>query len=212
MAPARLLIPALLILGSCSSPHKPPTVDESQRRPANAAAAVELQACKGDLQNSRILVTEKSRAAESARASFDKLAALRQSRPATEPRANDTRSTVYTILFPFGSTKVDLAPAQAEQLGREAQFAPLILLSGRTDGTHESAAEGRIARERAEAVRSYLVAAGVSPARIRTTWQPIGDHAAANTLAGGRALNRRVEIEIYRLAPRIAQLAVVDPS
>lgn len=212
MATTRLLIPLLLILGSCSSPPKPPTVDESQKRPANAAAAVDLQACKGDLQNSRILVTEKSRAAESARASFAKLAAMRQSQPATEPRADDARGTVYTIVFPFASTKVDLQPAQAEQLGREAQFAPLILLSGRTDGTNETAAESRIARERAEAVRSYLVAAGVSPARIRTTWQPVGDHAAQNTVAGGRALNRRVEIEIYRLAPRIAQLAVADAS
>src|SRR4051794_3034460 len=121
MTPARLLIPSLLFLGSCSSPPKPPTVDESQKRPVNAAAAVELQVCKGDLQNSRILVTEKSRAAESTRASFDKLAALRESRPATEARANDTRGTVYTILFPFGSTKVDLDPAQAEQLSRDAQ-------------------------------------------------------------------------------------------
>jgi len=135
----------------------------------------------------------------------------RRRRPSLEP-ASDARSTVYTILFPFAGTKVDLPLAQAEQLSREAQLAPLVLLSGRTDGTSESAAESRIARERAEAVRSYLVAAGVSPARIRTTWQPVGDHAAANTLAGGRALNRRVEIEIYRLAPRMAQLGLPDPS
>ena len=212
MTSARLLIPSLLILGSCSSPPKPPTVDESQKRPANAAAAVELQACKGELQSSRILVVEKSRAAESSRASLDRLAALQRARPATEPGASDARSTVYTILFPFAGTKVDLPLAQAEQLSREAQLAPLVLLSGRTDGTSESAAESRIARERAEAVRSYLVAAGVSPARIRTTWQPVGDHAAGNTFAGGRALNRRVEIEIYRLAPRMAQLGLPDPS
>jgi len=212
MTSARLLIPSLLILGSCSSPPKPPTVDESQKRPANAAAAVELQACKGDLQSSRILVAEKSRAAEYSRASLDRLAALQRAPPATEPGASDARSTVYTILFPFAGTKVDLPLAQAEQLSREAQLAPLVLLSGRTDGTSESAAESRIARERAEAVRSYLVAAGVSPARIRTTWQPVGDHAAGNTFAGGRALNRRVEIEIYRLAPRMAQLGLPDPS
>jgi len=212
MTSARLLIPSLLIVGSCSSPPKPSTVDESQKRPANAAAAVELQACKGELQSSRNLVAEKSRAAESSRASLDRLTALQRARPATEPGASDARSTVYTILFPFAGTKVDLPLAQAEQLSREAQLAPLVLLSGRTDGTSESAAESRIARERAEAVRSYLVAAGVSPARIRTTWQPVGDHAAGNTFAGGRALNRRVEIEIYRLAPRMAQLGLPDPS
>ncbi|MDQ2736054.1 MAG: OmpA family protein, partial [Pseudomonadota bacterium] len=56
-----LLIPMLLTLSSCSSPPKPPRVDESHKHPVNAAASVELQVCKGELQNSRILATEKSR-------------------------------------------------------------------------------------------------------------------------------------------------------
>ena len=32
---SHLLIPWLLLLGSCGSPPKPPTVDESQKRPVN---------------------------------------------------------------------------------------------------------------------------------------------------------------------------------
>ena len=48
----------LLALGSCGSPPKAPTVDESRKRPVNMAAAVELQACKSDLQNTRILAQE----------------------------------------------------------------------------------------------------------------------------------------------------------
>ena len=58
----------LLVISSCSSPPKPPTVDESRKRPVNAAAAVELQVCKSDLQNTRILASETTRLAESASA------------------------------------------------------------------------------------------------------------------------------------------------
>lgn len=202
-----LIVPMLLTLTSCSSPPKPPTVDESHRRPANAGVSVELQTCKGELQNTRILATEKSRDANATRSAFLKLVAQRQPQAAPESRADDMRSTVYTIIFPFGGSSLALSRGQEEQLVREARAAPLILLSGRTDGVNESPAESRIARERSEAVRSLLVAAGVSPARIRSTWQPVGDHAAENTSAEGRSLNRRVEIEIYRSAPRVAQLA-----
>ena len=50
-------------------------------------------------------------------------------------------------------------------------------------------------------MRDYLVAAGVDPKRIRDTYQPVGDHAADNTSAAGREMNRRVEIEVYRALP-----------
>jgi outer membrane protein OmpA-like peptidoglycan-associated protein len=62
------------------------------------------------------------------------------------------------------------------------------------------------------AVRDYLVAAGVDPARIRATYQPAGDHVADNVSAGGRGLNRRVEIELYRALPvALTTAAVAQP-
>jgi outer membrane protein OmpA-like peptidoglycan-associated protein len=86
-------------------------------------------------------------------------------------------------------------------LVESARGAPLVLLRGRTDGATDSAAESRIARERAAAVREYLVGAGVDAARIRSTYQPAGDHAADNSSPAGQGLNRRVEIEVYRTLP-----------
>ena len=68
-------------------------------------------------------------------------------------------------------------------LVEEARLAPLVVLKGRTDGTTDTSAESRIARERAAAVRDYLVEAGVDASRIRATYQPAGDHAADNTEA-----------------------------
>jgi outer membrane protein OmpA-like peptidoglycan-associated protein len=58
-------------------------------------------------------------------------------------------------------------------------------------------------------MRDYLVGAGVDPARIRATYQPAGDHVADNTPAGGRNLNRRVEIELYRALPVALKAAAV---
>lgn len=198
MRPVLPLIPWLVVLGSCTSPPKPPTVDGSSKRPANSALAVELQVCKNDLQNTRISANESGRLAESTAAALAQVAARQQAFALLhEPQANG----VYAIRFEFGSARL-LVPADiAAPLIEDARTAPLVLLRGRTDGVTDSPAESRIARERAAAVRDYLVNAGVDAAHIRATYQPAGDHSADNSSPSGRRMNRRVEIEVYRSLP-----------
>ena len=191
-----------MTLVACSSPPKPPTVDETQKRPANAQMAVELQVCKNDLQNTRILATESSRLAETTAATLAHMAARQQLLASIQEKA--AANSLRIIHFAFNSTQVSIPTAEASALVEEAKVAPLILLRGRTDGTADSSAESRIAQARANAVRDYLVASGVDPTRIRTTHQPSGDHLADNRKPQGRNLNRRVEIEVYRTLP-IAQ-------
>lgn len=207
-------VPWLFALASCSSPPKPPTVDESQKRPVNSQMAVELQVCKNDLQNTRLLATESGRLAETTAATLANLAARQQILAAMQgptgqqPQAN----SVFTVRFEFGSTRVVIPTDVAATLVEDAKASPLILLRGRTDGASDAPAESRIARDRAAAVRDYLVAAGVDPARIRATYQPAGDHVADNASAGGRNLNRRVEIELYRALPvTLSATAVAQP-
>lgn len=257
------LLPSLafcLLLGSCSSAPRPPSVDESRRRPANTQALVDLQACRSDLQNQRLAQKEAQQRAAASQALVQILAALRgrsaaaasaiaapASAPAAEhagkpasaaasvmdmsdasdggqaadkdrdhrtgpsscgayaPMESSGRDAmgngIYMLHFEFGSTRVQLAPAMASALVEEARHAPLVLLRGRTDGSDDAWAEARTARERAEAVRDFLVARGVPAQHIRTTWQASGDHAADNGTAWGRGVNRRVEIEVYRVAP-----------
>jgi outer membrane protein OmpA-like peptidoglycan-associated protein len=207
-------VPWLLLLASCSSPPKPPTVDESQRRPVNSQMAVELQVCKNDLQNTRLLATESGRLAETTAATLANLAARQQILTAMQGAAAQQAqaNSVFTVRFEFGSTRVVIPTDVAAALIEDAKAAPLVLLRGRTDGTSDALAESRIARDRAAAVRDYLVAAGVDPARIRATYQPAGDHVADNTSAGGRGLNRRVEIELYRALPvALTATAVAQP-
>ena len=193
----------LLMLASCASPPKPPTVDQSQKRPVNSQMAVELQVCKNDLRNTRLFATESGRLAETTTAALANIAARQQmmttmkATPGKQAQAN----SFFTVRFHFGSARVVIPPDSAAALIDDAKAAPLVLLRGRTDGTSDAPGETRIARERAAAVRDYLVAAGVDPSRIRATYQPVGDHVADNDSAGGRGLNRRVEIELYRVLP-----------
>ena len=211
--PPRLIpwsLMASVLLSACSSAPKPPTVDESNKRPVNSRMAVELQACRNDLSNTRVLADESGRLADSTTATLAQLNARLAARPlavAAEPTrpAPPPANRVFTVRFDFGSTQVAIPADAAIPLVEQARSAPLVLLRGRTDGPDEgrsdALAEGRVARGRAAAVRDYLVAAGVDPARIRATYQPVGDHVADNTEPAGQRLNRRVEIELYRVLP-----------
>ena len=205
-----VFIPLLLTLTACSSPPKPQTVDPASRHPVNASAAVELQTCRNELHNTRILAAESNQVAESTAATLTYVVA--QQRALLVPHETATLTplpppprlagnSVYVLHFDFGSSRVEIPAPAAQTLIARAKLAPLVMLRGRTDGARDSLAESRIARERASAVRGYLIARGVDPARIRATFQPVGDPAADNGTPGGRGLNRRVEIEIYQALP-----------
>ncbi|UUX97293.1 OmpA family protein [Aquabacterium sp. J223] len=206
-------LPWLLLVTSCSSPPKPPTVDESRRRPVNAAMAVDLQSCRSDLENTRILAKESVRSAEASSQAMARMVHHQQLLVrGIATNAPAQRNLLVPVLFAFGSTQVNVPDADATRIVDEARTAPLVVLRGRTDGTAESPSESAIARQRAAAVESWLVQSGVDRARIRTTWQPVGDHAADNSTPGGRALNRRVEIEIYRAAPIVTAAGAPDTT
>jgi hypothetical protein len=77
-APAVPLLVLTLLMAACAAPSKPPSVDESLKRPANSPAALELQVCKTDLHNTRLAATESARQADTAAALLEQIAALQQ--------------------------------------------------------------------------------------------------------------------------------------
>lgn len=194
-----LLISAIL-LSSCAASSGPPSVDESTRRPANAAQDLALLGCRTQLHNQQLRMNEQQALSEASRQSLQQCLRVIASPPAaSSPLPAGNR--IVQIHFGLGSSEPQLTHQALQQLLSAARGAPLIVLKGRTDGNLLTTAEARLARDRAEAVRQALVAAGVDAARIRTTYQPTGDLFANNDDPSARHLNRRVEVEIYQVAP-----------
>lgn len=71
-----------------------------------------------------------------------------------------------------------------------------VLIEGHTDSTGSRDTNMRLSRERAEAVRTALVARGVSPDRVGIVGLGPDYPVASNDTAAGRQQNRRVEIII----------------
>ena len=97
----------------------------------------------------------------------------------------------------FDTGRSNIRPDMAPILSKFAQGldgSMNVQITGHTDSQGSDAINNPLSKDRADAVRDYLVAQGVPATRISTAGrgehQPIAD----NTTAEGRAKNRRVEI------------------
>lgn len=73
-----------------------------------------------------------------------------------------------------------------------------IQVSGYTDNTGNPNSNLNLSLQRAQSVANYLAAQGVSPSRISSIGYGDRNPVASNATPEGRALNRRVEINIYQ--------------
>lgn len=71
-----------------------------------------------------------------------------------------------------------------------------VSIVGHTDSTGSDAINNPLSLERAQSVRDYLTARGVSGARVATAGRGDREPVASNASESGRAQNRRVEIFI----------------
>ena len=85
------------------------------------------------------------------------------------------------VLDPFATTLRDDAASR-------------ITIVGHTDSTGGDAINNPLSLDRAQSVRDYLVARGVSATRVETLGRGSREPLADNTSDAGRAKNRRVEI------------------
>lgn len=72
-----------------------------------------------------------------------------------------------------------------------------LKLAGHTDNTGSMQTNMRLSKERAEAVKAYLVSKGANPSRIEATGYGPTQPIASNATAEGRQKNRRVEFTLY---------------
>lgn len=203
---------AVFFTGCALSPPAAPVPNESRRVPANDRRELALISCTTDLAAAKTSVVEMHRLVDRSTAVAGELqvenAAL--ARMAAAPKPSPVSPAMGLAVLPnrifvafhrTNSPAPELPEEQAAELLAAARTAAYIEIRGRTDGQADTPAESRIARQRAEFMRDWLVKAGVRPSRIAATWQPVGDHLGPNDSPEGRALNRRVEVEVYAVAP-----------
>jgi len=72
-----------------------------------------------------------------------------------------------------------------------------LKLAGHTDNSGSMALNLKLSKDRAEAVKAYLVSQGANPSRIEATGYGPNQPIASNKTAEGRQQNRRVEFSIF---------------
>lgn len=202
MTPRTLaLVVTTALIAGCSSPPKPPTVDDSKKRPVNVSQAVDLQSCRAELTAAKIvltetLTTEQRRQVLTQAATENAISVLAWPTIGMSIEPNQ----IFVVNFPLGSADFAIAPGQSTQLIEQARNAKYIVIRGRTDASSDSPLETKLARRRAEAAFKYLVEmVRLPPEGIRLSWQGAGD--LIGSTPADRQASRRVEIELYQAKP-----------
>lgn len=197
---------------------------EAERDRAQMTAA-ELERERAALENERRLAEERAAQLEQERlqreAQSAELEAERQARADAEAKLSETMRRLdeianvredpeeIVIVLPgevlFASGKATLTSTARDKLQRVvdavvAQGEGAIRIEGHTDSQGSTELNDRLSQARAEAVRDFLVDAGVARDRIsaigRGELEPLVD----NNTAENRAVNRRVEITVEKSA------------
>jgi len=101
----------------------------------------------------------------------------------------------------FDLGKATLRPTSYNTLNRvaallvEKNFS--LKLAGHTDNTGSMALNLRLSKDRAEAIKTYLVSQGANASRIEATGYGPNQPIASNKTAAGRQKNRRVEFSLF---------------
>ena len=109
-------------------------------------------------------------------------------------------STYKKIIY-FKYDSNSLSPESLEILDKIAEYAVQnpdkeFIIKGYTDSIGADSYNLTISKFRANSVKSYLIAKGVNPTKLETSGLGSQNPIFSNRTAGGRKLNRRVEIEL----------------
>jgi outer membrane protein OmpA-like peptidoglycan-associated protein len=112
---------------------------------------------------------------------------------------HDVGSSPRVVLkFGDNSFETQVDEQLLNPLGNAARAANRIYLHGHTDAYVASETGTELAIRRAVEVRRLLISLNVEPERIRLFYRGAGNFVANNSTPEGKALNRRVEIELRK--------------
>jgi outer membrane protein OmpA-like peptidoglycan-associated protein len=177
-----------------------------------AAKADDAKVAAGQAERDQILLAARNREVQNAKMATT--AALDQRDQATEQAARlqaeveqlkatpTSRGLVLTlgdVLFDTG--RAELKSGASRKLDQLAQFLSehkdrRVQIDGFTDSVGTDAYNEELSRRRADAVKATLLARGIDASRIGTEGYGKAYPVASNSDAGGRQLNRRVEVVI----------------
>lgn len=181
-----VVISSAVFMAACSSLPVPPVVDGTDRHPINSRETTELLALRAQLAQTQELLQLREQ-------NIIPPVAIH---PAPVQTSLITSQTV-SVQFPFNGTKFNPTPDQTGALLPLLTNTKRIVVRGRTDGQHASAADEQVALNRALSAQRYLVNNGISPLIISINYLSAGDYVADNNSAAGRAQNRRVDIDVF---------------
>jgi outer membrane protein OmpA-like peptidoglycan-associated protein len=110
---------------------------------------------------------------------------------------DEGRARVYGILFDLNSAniKAESKPVLEEVLGLlQSEPSWKLTIEGHTDSTGSSDYNQKLSLQRADAVKAYLLGAGIAAGRLQTRGFGSAKPVADNASEMGRAQNRRVEL------------------
>jgi outer membrane protein OmpA-like peptidoglycan-associated protein len=118
-----------------------------------------------------------------------------------EPRALDTIRFPSVVLFPRRSAELtdqgkEILATQLQEARDMLSRAAYIEVIGHTDDVGDDAYNQELSEQRAEAVRNYLIAAGVDGSKTVGVGAGESMPIASNKTEEGRAENRRVEVMV----------------
>lgn len=174
-----------------------PAAASTPASPAPAVLKVERQASDADqllaiaskqLEEVRTVIGSDTNPAE-AKALAAKLDRI-------EAQVLQAATVIVRMQFESAKSTLVVSPEVERVLIPAAQAAERINVRGRTDAVVPGPDDPKIALGRALAARQYLVERGVSADKIKVFSLAAGDRIAPAGMEQGRALNRRVDIEL----------------
>jgi len=184
-----------------------------------AAKADDARVASGQTERDRIMLAARTREAENAKAAAANSRAVAEVALSQRDQANEETARVQAELdalkatptprglvltlgdVMFDTGRSELKSGGLRKLEQLAQFLNehadrRVQIDGFTDSVGGDSYNEELSRRRADAVKAALVSRGVDPSRIGTEGYGKAYPVASNSDAGGRQLNRRVEVVI----------------